>query len=167
LEAAKLIFGSIADERSVNFALSYPVDIPCVYADPHRLLQAVSNLVSNAIKFTPAGGRVQLLATSVQDDVEAVRSASVSGVRFVVSDTGAGISAGDLAHIFDWYWQSPSGPQEGAGLGLAIARGLIEAHRSHLNVESVPGNGTTFWFTIPALNGVGSPAQETEGVYQA
>jgi signal transduction histidine kinase len=59
-----------------------------------------------------------------------------------------------MTHVFDWYWQSPTGNSKGAGLGLAIAKGLIEAHLSRLNVESVLGAGSTFWFTIPAANGV-------------
>jgi signal transduction histidine kinase len=76
-----------------------------------------------------------------------------AAVRFTVSDTGSGISSDDLKHVFDWYWQSPTGNKKGAGLGLAIAKGLIEAHLSRLNVESELGAGSSFWFTIPAANG--------------
>jgi signal transduction histidine kinase/DNA-binding NarL/FixJ family response regulator len=160
-EATRVIFGAIADENAIQFDLSYCADIPFVDADPHRLLQALSNLISNAIKFTPAGGCVQLLAESVENEhIELRRNThAVTGVQFTVSDTGPGISGGDLSHIFDWYWQSPIGANRGAGLGLAIAKGLIDAHASELNVRSVLGGGTSFWFIIPTVNGVHPPLE--------
>jgi signal transduction histidine kinase len=135
--------------------LREPSNLPAVDADPQRLLQVLSNLVNNALKFTPAGGRVEIQAQSAGDfQPENLLSGRRStAVRFTVRDTGTGISSQDLGHVFDWYWQSPTGGEEGAGLGLAIAKGLIEAHRSRLNVESVVGAGTSFWFTMPAANG--------------
>jgi signal transduction histidine kinase/ActR/RegA family two-component response regulator len=153
-EAARLMFGAIADECTIDLIINHAADSPLIDADPHRLLQAISNLVSNALKFTPQGGRVQLLANCIEvDPALAFKRDDGSGVRFTVTDTGNGISAEDLTHIFDWYWQSPGAATGGAGLGLAIAKGLIEAHHSHLNVHSVLGAGTTFWFTIAAANG--------------
>ena len=76
-----------------------------------------------------------------------------SAVRFTVSDTGPGIATAVLTHIFERYWQSPTDHNKGAGLGLAIAKGLIEAHGRQLNVESIVGSGSSFWFTIPVTNG--------------
>jgi signal transduction histidine kinase/DNA-binding NarL/FixJ family response regulator len=156
-DATRLMFAATAAQRTIELVLTDGADLPSVDVDPHRLLQVLSNLISNAMKFTPSGGRVQLLAQAVEDDLSdaLLRGAHGPSVRFTVSDTGAGISSEDLRHIFDWYWQSPKGPRKGAGLGLAIAKGLIEAHSSRLNVDSVPGTGSSFWFTVPAANGHG------------
>jgi signal transduction histidine kinase len=156
-DAVRSMFAPSAAARAIDLVLNRGINLPFVDVDPHRLLQVFSNLINNAMKFTPSGGRVQLLAHSVDDDVgEALlKGARAPAVRFTVSDTGSGISPDDLRHVFEWYWQSPGGPREGAGLGLAIAKGLIEAHASRLNVESVPGTGSTFWFTMPAANGNG------------
>jgi signal transduction histidine kinase len=81
--------------------------------------------------------------------MEAERSERVQGVRFVVSDTGPGIPAEDLNHVFDWFWHSQREGHGGTGLGLAIAKGLIEAHGGDLQVDSVLGRGSTFSFTVP------------------
>jgi signal transduction histidine kinase/DNA-binding NarL/FixJ family response regulator len=157
LDAARLMFAASAAQRTIDLVLDDGADLPSVDVDPHRLLQVLSNLISNAMKFTPSGGRVQLLAQAVEEDLSGVLLNGTGGhaVRFTVSDTGLGISSDELRHIFDWYWQSPKGPSKGAGLGLAIAKGLIEAHSSRLNVESVPGSGSSFWFTVPTANGHG------------
>jgi signal transduction histidine kinase len=122
-------------------------------ADPHRLLQALSNLLGNAMKFTPAGGRVELLAQDARADFEGRRPATDTdpGIRFAVRDTGHGIPSEDLGHVFDWFWHSPREARGGSGLGLAIAKGIIEAHRGRLHVESAPGLGSTFWFTVPTV----------------
>jgi signal transduction histidine kinase len=154
-DAAQLMFAGVAEERSIDFVLRHGSSVVTVNADPDRLLQVLSNLISNAMKFTGAGGRVELIAQTVEDDLSAAVRAGKQGqaVRFTVSDTGTGISTEDLTHVFDWYWQSPTGKKKGAGLGLAIAKGLIEAHQQRLNVESVLGVGSSFWFTMPAANG--------------
>jgi signal transduction histidine kinase len=157
LDATRVMFAASAAQRMIDLVLTDGVGLPLVDVDPHRLLQVLSNLISNAMKFTQSGGRVQLLVQAVEDDLsEALLKGTRGGaVRFTVSDTGSGISSDDLRHIFDWYWQSPKGPRKGAGLGLAIAKGLLEAHSSRLNVDSVPGTGSSFWFTVPAANGHG------------
>jgi signal transduction histidine kinase len=157
LDATRLMFAASAAQRTIDLVLDDGADLPSVDVDPHRLLQVLSNLISNAMKFTPSGGRVQLLAQAVEEDLSGVLLNGAGGhaVRFTVNDTGLGISSDELRHIFDWYWQSPKGPSKGAGLGLAIAKGLIEAHSSRLNVESVPGSGSSFWFTVPTANGHG------------
>jgi signal transduction histidine kinase len=153
--ASRELFAPMATEHSIDLVLHEDADLPSVNADPHRLLQVLANLIGNAIKFTPDGGRVELLAQAVEDDLTATLLTGKRGsaVRFTVSDTGPGIATADLTHIFERYWQSPTDHNKGAGLGLAIAKGLIEAHGRQLNVESVVGSGSSFWFTIPVTNG--------------
>jgi signal transduction histidine kinase/DNA-binding response OmpR family regulator len=109
-----------------------------VVADPARLHQVISNLVGNAIKFTPEGGRIEI-------GVEVVNGEAV--VR--VGDSGPGIAADELPHIFSRYWQARAGDRRGLGLGLAIARGIVDAHGGRIWVESAPGSGSTFRFTVP------------------
>ncbi|MGH8944857.1 MAG: sensor histidine kinase, partial [Acidimicrobiia bacterium] len=110
-----------------------------VRADPVRVQQVISNLVGNAIKFTPIGGRIRV--DLIRNDVElAIR----------VSDTGRGITAEEIPHIFSRFWQSRRSDQRGIGLGLAIARGIVEAHGGRIWVESRPGEGSMFVFTLPA-----------------
>jgi signal transduction histidine kinase len=110
-----------------------------VHADPERLQQALGNLLGNAFKFTPHGGRVTLRAAPSSDPAM---------VRFTVEDTGSGIAAEHLGHIFDRFWQVRETRRGGAGLGLAIVQGIVEAHGSTIGVESTPGVGTTFSFEI-------------------
>jgi signal transduction histidine kinase len=154
-DAARLMFAAVAEELSIDFVLRDGSNMLTVNADPDRLLQVLSNLINNALKFTAAGGRVELVAQNVDEDLSAALRAGKQGqaVRFTVNDTGSGISTDDLTHVFDWSWHSPTGNKKGAGLGLAIAKGLIEAHQRRLHVESVLGVGSSFWFTMPAANG--------------
>jgi signal transduction histidine kinase len=140
---AQAMFRPLAGEGGVDFAIEYAVDLPRVDADPLRLQEVLSNLLGNAMKFTPAGGRV-VLSAGVTSDQE-----NGPAIRFEVSDTGPGIPAQDLPHVFDWFWHSRTGERASTGLGLAIAKGVIEAHSAHLMVESVPGCGSTFWFNLP------------------
>ncbi len=115
--------------------------LPEVSGDAERLVQVVINLLSNAVKFSP-GGRVS---------VTVVRSADE--VRVAVTDTGKGVGEADLERIFEPFRQAsdtmPDGPR-GTGLGLPIARQIVRAHGGDLRVRSAPGEGSTFWFTIPA-----------------
>jgi signal transduction histidine kinase len=109
-----------------------------VNCDRDRVLQVLANLVGNAIKFTPAGGRVTLSAAQ-----------SEGRVVFSVADTGQGIAADALPHIFDRYWQAARRSQKrGIGLGLSIAHGIVTAHGGKIWVESTPGQGSTFFFEI-------------------
>jgi PAS domain S-box-containing protein len=116
-----------------------------VWADRDRLQQVFDNLIGNAIKFTEAGGRVTVGVVPREGHV-----------LFYVADTGSGIAPESQRHIFDRFWQeSTHGGRLGAGLGLTITRGIVEAHGGRIWVESAVGEGTTFYFTIPAI---GSPA---------
>jgi signal transduction histidine kinase len=149
MDTTETMFLPVAREHGVDFAIESAADLPRVDADAHRLQQALSNLLGNAMKFTPSGGRVVLSARE-SGDKENGRA-----IRFEVSDTGPGIPEQDLPHVFDWLWHSQTGERTGSGLGLAIAKGVIEAHSTHLMVESVPGHGSTFWFTLPACERTG------------
>jgi signal transduction histidine kinase len=151
LDAARLMFAPMAEDHGVSFTVESGAELPAVEADPGRLLQVLSNLLGNAIKFTPTGGRVVLAVSADEGGFTAGEAAGGKSpaIRFAVTDSGPGITAEDLGHIFDWFWQSKREGRSGTGLGLAIARGLIEAHRGRLRVESSPGSGSTFWFTLP------------------
>jgi signal transduction histidine kinase len=111
-----------------------------ISADRDRLLQVLSNLIDNAIKFSPEGCRVEVRAEAVE-----------SAIRFSVIDNGAGIPADDIAHLFDSFWQGTRKSIEGAGLGLAIARGIVEAHGGDIGVDSTRGciNASVGWTSDP------------------
>jgi signal transduction histidine kinase len=112
--------------------------LPPVLVDSARAVQIVSNLVGNAVKFTPEGGAVTLSCAPGRDEV-----------RFAVTDTGPGIPAEQVPHIFGAFWQAQHADRRGLGLGLSIARGLVEAHGGRIWVESEPGRGASFVFTLP------------------
>ncbi|WP_434044493.1 MULTISPECIES: ATP-binding protein [Sorangium] len=109
-----------------------------VLADRDRVLQVFSNLLGNALKFTPKGGIVSVSLCRVADLA-----------RFSVADTGPGIPPEHQPHLFDRYWKASQESRTGAGLGLYIARGIVEAHHGTVAVESTPGHGTTIHFTLP------------------
>jgi PAS domain S-box-containing protein len=113
-------------------------NLPPVLADSARIQQVLSNLVGNAVKFTPRDGRITVCADKVDGEV-----------RFSVIDTGPGIPAEQLPHIFGRFWQARPTDRRGIGLGLAIAKGIVEAHRGRIWVESSVGLGSTFYFTLP------------------
>jgi PAS domain S-box-containing protein len=130
----------MAEERTIRLGLAVE-PAPNVRADRDRVLQVFSNLVGNALKFTPGGGTVTVGAAPEE-----------GRVRFWVRDTGPGIAADEVERLWDPFWQG-EGParRSGAGLGLPIARGIVEAHGGHAWVESEPGAGTTFHFTLPVV----------------
>jgi signal transduction histidine kinase len=130
-----------AREKGLTLALSVPDGLPLVNADPHRLRQVVDNLLRNALKFTPEGGRVLLSARRRGDEV------IVS-----VKDTGIGLSETEREKVFERYYQveeSASRRARGAGLGLAICKSLVEHHGGRIWVDSVPGRGSDFQFSLP------------------
>jgi signal transduction histidine kinase len=153
VDAAHEMFLPLAAERQIALVCGSARDVPQVLADPGRLLQILSNLVANALKFTPPHGRVDVWVRSMQMSSPggSEKSPPARVARFSVRDTGTGIEADELSHVFEWFWHSRNAPRGGAGLGLAIAKALVEAHGTALLVESVPGQGTTFWFDLPSL----------------
>lgn len=136
---------AMARERSLAIECTAPRRLPDIAGDRDRLLQVFSNLIGNAIKFTEPGGRVAVEARTFGTEV-----------RFSVSDTGPGIATEHLHRIFEPFWQVQHTSRLGAGLGLPIAKGIIEAHGGRIWAESVPGRGSTFCFTIPAAEGDGA-----------
>lgn len=135
-------FSVLAKQRDIVFSVDHGQGLPSkVYWDEDRINEVLGNLVSNAFKFTPRGGKVALAVAAVDTTVVTT-----------VSDAGAGISAEQLPHIFDKFFQADNQAQaatKGTGLGLAIARGIVEAHGGQITVDSRVGEGTTFVVTLP------------------
>ncbi len=129
----------IAEEKGVELAGQWSAPPVMIAGDRDRISQLFSNLIGNAIKFTPEGGVVTVSAAQ-----------GPAMVAFSVTDSGPGIAAEHLPHLFDRFWQANKATRSGAGLGLSIARGIAEAHGGYLAVESVAGAGATFTFGIPA-----------------
>jgi signal transduction histidine kinase len=136
-EAAEMLT-PLAATRGLTFRAPVEAELPRVLADTSRVLQVISNLGGNAIKFTPPGGMVLLTAEHAGSEV-----------RFAVTDTGPGIPEEQLPHIFSRFWQAHGTDRRGIGLGLSIAQGIVEAHGGRIWVTSRLGEGTRFFFTIP------------------
>jgi signal transduction histidine kinase len=130
--------GPIAKEKSITLTVNGADDLPPVRADHARVLQVIGNLVGNAIKFTPAGGSITVSAIRADGKVQCS-----------VADTGPGIPAGQIPRLFGKFWQAKRGDGRGVGLGLAIARGIVEAHGGTIEVKSEVGKGSVFTFMLP------------------
>ena len=139
VEESLLILRPLAEAKRIT--LTAELDGDCVSADRDRIFQVLSNLVGNAIKFTPERGRIVVRAQTVE-----------AQVRVTVADTGPGIPPEQLENIFDRYWQARGSDQEGSGLGLFIAKGIIEAHGGRIWAEAHAGTGATFTFLLPAIS---------------
>lgn len=132
-----------ADTKSLEIRQSLPAAAICVRADLEKISIVLNNLLNNAIKFTPAGGRIQV-AVRLQTGIVAVS----------IADTGIGIPQNELERIFNQFYQVESAltrREGGMGLGLSIARGIVELHGGRIWAESVPGRGSRFTFTLPIL----------------
>jgi signal transduction histidine kinase len=133
-------FSLLAAERGVTLEIVLDVTAPAsIDADVDRFAQVLENLTANALKFTPTGGSVSIRAFSNLDG-EAV---------FEVRDTGRGITAEQLPHLFERYWQAEHSTRRSVGLGLAIAQGIVEAHGGRIWAESAPGHGAAFFVALP------------------
>jgi signal transduction histidine kinase len=135
---------SVAGEKGLSLSASVDQDLPPVMGSLEHLSRVVTNLVNNALRHTPPGGRVNVTAQVADGAVE-----------FAVSDTGEGIPAEHLPHLFERFTRIPGATPGGAGLGLSIARRIVEAHRGAIGVTSTVGQGSRFHFTIPIA---GAPA---------
>jgi len=138
LQEAEELFRAQATVAKVTIAYDADDTLPPVRADRHRIMQVMSNLIGNSLKFTPPGGRISVSAKPHEGEV-----------LFSVVDTGPGIPQENLSDIFSPYWQAKRTERMGAGLGLPIAKGIVEAHGGRIWVESEPGRGTQFYFTLP------------------
>lgn len=141
------MLGPLAAEKGITLSAVVASDLPVIYVDRGRILQVMSNLIGNAIKFTPDGGQITLHARQERD-----------AVRFAVTDTGPGITPEQMQRIFGRFWQARPSDRRGLGLGLTIAKSIVEAHGGHIGADSRPGEGTEFWFTIPVASAFDSAA---------
>lgn len=135
------VFQPLAQRKSITMDVGSMESMPKVRVDRDKLYEVLANLLENAIKFTPSGGRVHIDARVLDD----------RHIKMNVSDTGCGISEEHMSKIFDKFYrvEPGSGPVPGSGLGLAIAKGLVELHGGTIGVESAPGQGSHFYFTLP------------------
>ncbi|MBX7223581.1 MAG: PAS domain S-box protein [Blastocatellia bacterium] len=138
-----------AKAKNISFVVDILPDLPWICGDQDQLHRVFSNLLSNSLKFTPAGGSLRL------DARRTTRTGVEAGLSFIVvaiTDTGPGIPADQLPYVFEPYQQAQSGYRKvGVGLGLAIVKRLVAAHGGHITVRSQIGVGTTFWVTLPAI----------------
>ncbi len=160
LERAAAAYRPQAEAQQVALTVHSAASVPEVDVDPERMAQVLSNLLSNALRYTPAGGTI-------------TQSAAVhaNSVQLRVEDTGAGIAPEALPHIFERFYRAdPSRQQENgsSGLGLAIAKSIVEAHGGTMGVESAPGRGTHFTITLPLpARSPEIPAGQRDGVHAA
>ena len=132
------LFDQQARPRQITIVCETDPQIREVFADRERLCQVLSNLMGNAVKFTPDRGRVVLRARRRAGEIQ-----------ISIEDTGPGILAENLPYIFDRFWQADRKSRSGTGLGLPIAKSIVEAHGGRIWVESTLGHGSTFHFTLP------------------
>jgi PAS domain S-box-containing protein len=141
LQEAAETLRPLAAAANIELRFEIEPDVQRAWGDRKRLLQVCENLIGNAIRFTPSAGRIAVRAAMQEDHV-----------LFSVADTGTGIAADAVPHVFDRFWQATTRTRRlGAGLGLPIAKGIVDAHGGQIWVQSQVGCGTTFFFTIPAL----------------
>lgn len=131
-----------AERKNITLRVDAVPDTPKIIIDPHRMVQVLENLMSNALRYTPKGGEIVIGASSEN-----------STVRIFVKDNGPGIEAEDLPHIFDRFYRTDESRQHNGetGLGLAIAKSLVDAQGGSISVESATGRGTTFYITFPGI----------------
>jgi signal transduction histidine kinase len=144
LRRRQLAVGSFVRDivESIEQHLTYelPAQIPAIFGDPESLNRVFANLIGNAIKFTSRGGSI------------AVRAREANGViEFSVTDTGAGIAVDDVPHVFEQFWRGRDTERHGTGLGLAVAKRIVEAHGGQIWVLSTVGAGSVFCFTVPLV----------------
>ncbi|MEJ2217381.1 MAG: ATP-binding protein [Gemmatimonadota bacterium] len=144
VEEAMSMLRPLAADRDQALVVEVPAETPLVLVDRARFVQVLTNLVGNAIKFAPDSGRIEMHAEPLGDVV-----------RISITDNGPGIRPEDADAIFQRFWQGDKGDRRGTGLGLAIARRIVEEHGGEIGFSSEPGQGTTFFFTLPRAEGPG------------
>jgi two-component system OmpR family sensor kinase/two-component system sensor histidine kinase BaeS len=163
------VFGEQAAAKGIDLELNVPDGLPPIYADYDRVQQVLHNILVNALRYTPLGGRITLQVREMQQaehsmavqqpaDPSNLARPSPALIFFEITDTGPGIAPEDLPYVFERFWRadrSRSREQGGSGLGLAIARQLVLAHGGDMGVTSEPGQGSRFWFTLPAARDEG------------
>ena len=141
---AILLHAELGNERRIELAAELPDQLPAVHVDADRIVQALGNVIGNAVKFTPYGGIVRVGAVDEGDEL-----------HFSVTDSGPGISPEHAPHVFDRFWTAPSEVRvRGTGMGLAIVRGIVDAHGGRVWLEPArPGQGATFCIALPTASG--------------
>ena len=129
---------SVEHQYMVTEAFGVPSNLPTISADPDRIQRVILNLLDNGIKFTPGGGQVTLTVRRKASEIE-----------IGVQDTGRGLSDEEQERAFEPYYRGQGG---GAGLGLTIARAIVQAHGGQMGIESTKGQGCLAWFTLPCNN---------------
>ena len=131
---------TLAAKENIKLVKNVPENLPPLTADPGKIRSVITNLVSNAVKFTPDGGRVDIKAQQIEDEL-----------KVTVSDTGMGIPQEDLPKIFDRFYRvnRPGKEIQGTGLGLAIVKEIVEMHNGRIEVRSKVNEGTTFTVYLP------------------
>jgi PAS domain S-box-containing protein len=128
----------LAANKAIHLESEVPEGLLPIRCDDHRVVQVLCNLIGNAIKFTSDGGRIQVRASMLAQEIQ-----------IAVSDSGPGIAVDQISHLFDRYWKGSTERRRGTGLGLYIAKGIVEAHDGRIWAESQLGAGSTFCFTLP------------------
>jgi signal transduction histidine kinase len=141
------LVATLAEEKGVDLRISVPDDGCLLCCDQTRVLQAFSNVLGNAIRFAPPGGTISITGR-----------ATPGRALFEIRDPGPGVPPSDLAHLFDRYWQGASERRKGRGLGLYVARKIVEAHGGRIWAESVVEEGTMVSFTVPLEQPAGEDA---------
>ncbi len=144
------LFATRASARNIDFDFFVEPDLPEVRLDRYRIEQVLSNLIENGLKVVNQGAAIRIDATMCRDRQR---------LQFVIRDTGPGISARDVEQVFNRFWQGRGNQRSGAGLGLAICKGIVEAHGGEIWVESELGAGTAFFFTLPIEGPAGPPGE--------
>ncbi len=148
------IHQSAAEQAGVTLVAEVLPGLPDIFVDPDRLVLVFSNLISNALRFGPRSSRITVRARVDQPaEIRDHRVGAPEAVRFEVVDQGPGIAKEHQAGLFEQFFRVPGSPEGGSGLGLFIARGLVQAHGGRIGVDSAPGRETTFWFTVPVAPG--------------
>jgi signal transduction histidine kinase len=144
------MFQTAAAGKGVSLVIEDGDPTLAVKGDSERIMQVLGNVIGNALKFVPRGGNVLLKVERRETDV-----------AFTIADSGPGIAQEDLDRLFEKFWQRRRTDRRGVGLGLAIARGIVEAHGGRIWAESKPGSGSTFRFTLPLAHPLDSMVAPT------
>ena len=138
LDNAMKLMQHQAQSKEIKLIVDSDSNLPSVHCDPSRILQVFSNLIGNAIKFSPKESSIHIRAKKFKQEI-----------LFEVTDQGPGISKEDLSRIFERYWQAKEAVRLGTGLGLSIVKSIVAAHGGRIWAESIVGVGTAFYFTLP------------------
>jgi NtrC-family two-component system sensor histidine kinase KinB len=165
VELAADVHRPAAEQGDVTIRQEIPPGLPDVFVDPDRMQLVFSNLLTNALRFAPPGSDVVVRAgvETAAIDADAHRVGGIDRVRFEIADSGPGISRAHQQGLFEKFARVPGSPEGGSGLGLYIAKSVVQAHGGEIGLESEPGRGATFWFSIPVAPVLTAEASPSPG----